>query len=35
MSDNDNGGDCQRSHSIMGINKEFEDDPEMGFVVYD
>jgi hypothetical protein len=33
MSDKD--ADYQRSHSVMGINKEFEDEPEVGFVVYD
>jgi hypothetical protein len=31
----DKEADYQRSHSVMGINKEFEDEPEIGFVVYD
>ena len=35
MSENDNGGDCQRSYSVMEIIKEFDNDPEAGFVIYD
>jgi hypothetical protein len=31
----DKGGDYQRNHSVMGINQEFINEPDYGFVVYD